>query len=99
MSVSMRVVPHRLDPAKWIQHFKEQSMGIRHPTKDGYIFVSDQVGEGAGNSRPTPIEVVSPVQQIVDQAKSKFKREGKRKSPSLQHHSKKKKKKYSDFFN
>ena len=94
----MRVVPHRLDPAKWIQHFKEQSMGIRHPTKDGYIFVSDQVGQGAGHSRPTPVKVVSPVQQVVDKAKAKIKREGKRKSSSLQH-SKKKKKKYSDFFN
>ena len=71
----MRLVQHRADPAKWIQHFKEQAMGVRHPTRDGYIFIGNQMGKGS--SKPAPVKLVSPVQQVIEQAKAEIKREGK----------------------
>lgn len=64
---------HHEDPAVWIKHFKEQSMGVKHPMQDGYTFVHNQVGKGF--KRLIPIRLVSPVQQVVDQAKAEIKRE------------------------
>lgn len=71
----MRLVQHKEDPAKWIQHFREQASGVKHPTRDGYTFVYNQVGKGSKNF--TPIKLVSPVQQVVEQAKAEIQREGK----------------------
>lgn len=73
----MRITRRRLDPSKWIDHFKEQAKGVRHPARDGYIFVNKGQG-GGGNS--TPAQIVSPVQQAVDQARAEIKRGIKRKS-------------------
>ena len=73
----MKIVQRRLPPEVWIQHFREQANGVRHPTRDGYIFVTNQKGQGSGSSKLNPIRLVSPVQQVVDQAKSQIKREGK----------------------
>lgn len=74
----MKFVQHRMDPAKWIQHFKEQAMGVKHPIRDGYVFVSKQVGKGANSNKGSKaVNLVSPVQQVVDQARAEIKREGK----------------------
>lgn len=92
----MKIIQQKLSPAKWIQHFKEQAMGVRHPTRDGYTFVNNQVGKGSNSERsssPPPIKLVSPVQQVVEQARAEIKREGrgiKRKSFSIQPQFKKK---------
>lgn len=89
----MKVEGSRTDPAKWIQHFKEQAMGVPHPSRDGYIFVGNQTGKGTSGSKPDPIKLVSPVQQVVDQARAEIRREGsgiKRKRSAHGVHSRKK---------
>lgn len=74
----MKIVQRKMDPAKWVQHFKEQAMGVKHPARDGYIFVGNQVGKGSSsNISRSPVKIVSPVQQVVDQAEAEIKREGK----------------------
>lgn len=88
----MRLVEHRENPSKWIQHFKEQSMGVRHPNHNGYIFLSNQTGKGP-SYRPSPVKLVSPVQQGIDQAKAEISRERKgikRKSTASGYQSKRK---------
>lgn len=76
----MRMQRRKLDSSKWIEHFKEQAKGIRHPARDGYILVGNQKGQGGGGNTP-PVQIVTPVQQAVNQAKEEIKRRGiKRKS-------------------
>ena len=89
----MKIEQSRMDSAKWIQHFKEQAMGVPHPSRDGYIFVGNQTGKGNGGSKSSPIKLVSPVQQVVEQARAEIKREGrgiKRKTSTRSVHSRKK---------
>jgi hypothetical protein len=87
----MRIVPRKVDPAQWVQHFKEQAAGVRHPSRDGYIFVGNQTGRGTGQST-TSVQLVSPVQRAVDQAKAEIKRARgiKRKASTIRRQFKKK---------
>lgn len=92
----MKIEQHRLAPDAWVRHFREQANGVRHPTKDGYIFVANQSGRGATTlGSPPPVKLVSPIQQTIDQARSEIQREVrtrgiKRKKLSRAVHSKKK---------
>ena len=86
----------KLDVSHWIQPFREQASGVEYPSAHGYISVSRSSQAGKGDSRSnTPITIVSPVQQAVEQAKAEIKREGviKRKSSSPLPHLKKKQRK------
>jgi hypothetical protein len=74
----MRIIQNRMSVEKWLKHFREQAAGVQHPTRNGYTYVN-QVGSGPGSSniRHTPVKLISPVQQGIEQAKAEIKRERK----------------------
>ena len=67
----------QVDVKPWIRHFEQQAasgVAVRSPVNSHYIVVSDSK-EGAHQSSLKLPNIVSPVQQVVDQAKEDIKRE------------------------
>ena len=70
-----------MSSSDWIKHFQDMSLGKIHPNKQGQWWLKrDYNTENRGQCQ-NPIQIVSPTQQAVEQAKAK---QGKRKYTSQQ---------------
>ena len=82
-------VPYVPDPDAWYQHFKDVRDGYVQPDHKGRYIVGSgrnhrKLAETKAEQRETPVvNMVSPVAQAVEIAKSEVERSEKRSNPSL----------------
>ena len=70
-------IPYVLDHQKWQQHFVDVSEGRVHPYHRGrYIVGSGARWRKTSHMESPKVELVTPVAQAIEMAKSELKREG-----------------------
>ena len=72
-------VPYVPDVKKWEQHFLDVSAGLVHPDHKGrYIVGSGSRWRPSSHQQTPKVELVTPVAQAIEMAKSELKRDGKK---------------------